>query len=58
MFQPWPFRHNINKNQTQNKRQKTKMVQRGAQYNCIEFLLYIRKPIKNMYNQKNLKIVA
>ena len=34
------------------------MVQRGVQYNRIVFLLYIRKPIKNMYNQKNLKIVA
>ena len=57
MFQLCPFRHNINKNKTQNKRKKTKMVKRRVQGYFILFLLCIRKPIKNMHNRKNLQIV-
>ena len=40
MFQPWPFRHNINKSKTQ---KKTKMVLRRVQENFILFLENLTK---------------
>ena len=56
MFQPWPFRHNINKNKTQNHIKKTKTVQRRVQGNFILFLSCIRKSIKTWTIERTYKL--